>query len=277
MKTNPVAVITGASAGIGRALAFEYAQRGFEVIGIARNEAKLEEVKTGIEAIGGHFQWEKCDIADSDAAKQLCQKISQNYPAIEVLILNAGISMRGKFEDCEVDVLKHVMDVNFWGSVYFAKGLIQQVVKAQGSIVGVSSVTGIKGLPGRTAYAASKFALNGFLESLRMEYDPRELHVMVSCPGWTSTDIRKRALNSKGEPQGESPRDENKMDRPEKVAKEIYFAMRRKRTMVVHSRVGKTIFWLNKFFPNYVESRIRKEMIREKKSPIHATNVNVSD
>lgn len=277
MKTKPVAVITGASAGIGRALAFEYAQHGFEVVGIARNKDKLLEVQAAIEAIDGSFIWKTCDITVPEECSETCKDISEKYPVIEVLIVNAGISMRGKFEDCEVDVLKHVMDVNFWGSVYFVKGLIHSVLAAKGNVIGISSVTGIKGLPGRTAYAASKFALNGFLESLRMEYHPKELHVMISCPGWTRTDIRKRALNAKGEPQGESPRNENKMDTAEKVAKEVYLSMRRKRTFVVHSRVGKAIFWLNKFFPKFVESRIRKEMIREKKSPIHATSVNISD
>jgi short-subunit dehydrogenase len=136
------------------------------------------------------------------------------------------------------------------------------LLEAKGSVVGVSSIAGKKGLPGRTGYSSSKFAMEGFLETLRTENLKRDLHVLVACPGFTATDIRNTALSADGTTQGESPRDEQKMMTADEVANEIFNAVvKRKRDLILTGN-GKLTVWLNKFFPSMMDKLVYNHMAK---------------
>ena len=156
------------------------------------------------------LQFKQMLVSKKDCQHLISETISK-FKKIDVLINNAGISMRATLEDMNLSVMKKVMDINFYGTVFCTKYALPHILKSKGSVVGVSSIAGYKGLPARTAYSASKFAMQGFLESLRIENLKKGLHVLIACPGFTASNIRNTALSKDGEVQKESPRDESKM------------------------------------------------------------------
>ena len=185
MKLNDkVVIITGASSGIGKALAIEFASRGANLVLAARQYVALCELteslinQYSIKAVAV-----QCDVTEEEDCAHLIKQTILTFNKIDILINNAGISMRALFQDVDLKVLKTLMDVNFWGMVYCTKYALPHIQKTQGSIVGVSSIAGYKGLPGRTGYSASKFAMNGFLDALRIENLKTGVHVLTACPG----------------------------------------------------------------------------------------------
>src|SRR5690606_8783512 len=189
-------IITGASSGIGLACAEEFASRGANVVLAARQYDVLYKVckeleeKYAIKALPV-----QCDVSSEDDCKKLTDEAVTKFGEIHILINNAGISMRALFNELDLSVLKTLMDVNFWGTVYCTKYALPALLASGGSLVGVSSIAGYRGLPGRTGYSASKFAMNGFMESLRVENLKTGLHIMVACPGFTASNIRNTALD----------------------------------------------------------------------------------
>lgn len=175
--------------------------------------------------------------------------------------------MRAIFEDTELDVIRQLMDVNFWGTVYCTKYALPHLLESKGSLVGISSIAGYKGLPGRTGYSSSKFAMHGFLETLRIENMKKGLHVLIACPGFTASNIRNTALNEKGEVQGESPRDEGKMMSAEEVARHIARAIAKRKDRLTLTFQGKLTVFLNKFFPKFMDKQVYKHMAKEPDSP----------
>ena len=159
------------------------------------------------------------------------------------------------------------MSINFYGTIYMTKYALKYILERKGSIVGISSIAGHKGLPARTAYSASKFAMTGFLEALRIENLKKGLHVLIASPGFTASNIRQNALNSSGENQKESPRDEKKMMSAEEVAEHIVLAILKRRNKLVLTPQGRLLVFLNKFFPNLVDHLVFKNLSKEKNSP----------
>ncbi len=264
---NKVIVITGASSGIGKALAKEYAFIGYKVVIAARNEKKLNDLSEELIRSGYEVYAVPTDVSKNADCKNLIKKTINEYGSIDILINNAGISMRALFEDLDIKVIKDLMDVNFWGTVFCTKYALPYLLKSKGSVVGISSIAGFKGLPGRTGYSASKFAIHGFLETLRTENLKKDLHVLIACPGFTNTNIRKTALGKDGSQQGETPRDEEKMMSSEEVANRIRKAVeKRKRTLVMTTQ-GKMTVLLNKIFPKLMDKVVYKHMAKEPDSP----------
>jgi len=261
-------IITGASSGIGEALAIQAAKIGANIVIASRNISKLEELKKSLNSYNTNIITVSCDVTKASECQNLIDTAIRELGSIHVLINNAGISMRASFEDVNLDVLEEVMNVNSWGSVYCSKEAIPHLLKTKGSLVAVSSVTGFKGLPGRSGYAASKFAVNGFFESIRMEYMNRGLHTLVACPGFTASNIRFNALNADGEQQAETPADESKMDTAETVALDILQAIRDRKDFMLNNKQGRIIFWMNKFFPKFVDKKIHQVIAAEPNSPI---------
>ncbi len=262
-----VVIITGASSGIGRALALEALKRGFRVVLAAR---RLDELKALISQTGAGSDRAlavETDVSDQQSCKDMVETALHHFGRIDVLVNSAGISMRAIFEDTDVSVLERLMQVNFWGSVYCTKFALPALLESKGSVVGVSSVAGFKGLPARTGYSASKFALQGFLEALRVENLKKGLHVLIACPGFTSSQIRQTALSKDGSAQGESPRDEDQMMSAGQVAVYILEAVQKRKNSLVLTRQGKMTLWLNKFFPSLVDKLVYKHMAREADSP----------
>ena len=206
---NKVVIITGASSGIGKSCAFEFSKLCAKVVLVARSESSLKDISFKINQNGGESIFSVADVSIESDCKKMIEETILKFGKIDILVNNAGISMRSIFLNLDMSVFNKVMAVNFWGSVYCTKYALPYILKSNGSVVGVSSIAGYKGLPGRTAYSASKFALQGFLESLRIENLKNKLHVLIICPGFTNSNIRKKALQGDGSQQGES-RDLNK-------------------------------------------------------------------
>ncbi len=265
---NKVVVITGASSGIGLETALEALDRNARVVFAARN---LEIVKAELNSrkiLEEKYLLIKTDVAIESDCKNLMEKTIEKFGTIDVLINNAGISMRASFADLDLSVLKKLMDVNYWGTVYCCKYALPQLIKNKGAIAGISSVAGFKGLPGRTGYSSSKFAMNGFLETLRLELMEKKVSVSIICPGYTNSNIRNTALNNEGKTQNESPLDESKLMSAEAVGKEILFAVEHKESFKVLTILGKATFWLNKFFPKFIDKQTLKLIKKESGSPI---------
>ncbi len=281
---DKVVVITGASSGIGLACAKEFTSAGAKVVLAARHEDKLQLASGKLQLAGNNeltsertADWrlpsaDFCltvvtDVSKQDDCKKLIDETIKHYGRLDVLINNAGISMRALFEEVDLKVLHELMDINFWGTVYCTKYALPYLLKAKGSVVGMSSIAGKKGLPGRTGYSASKFAIEGFLETLRIENLKKDLHVLVACPGFTTSNIRNTALSKDGTAQGESPRDENNMMSADEVAKRIYKAVIHRRRDLVLTSNGKLTVLLNKFFPAFMDKMVYNHMAKEADSP----------
>ncbi len=264
---NRVVVITGGSSGIGEALAKKFAEEGSKVVIGARNTQELERVTSEIKSRGGEASFLQCDVSIESDCKNLILKAIDTYGSIDVLINNAGVSMRAIFENLDLNVIKRLMDINFWGTVYCSKYALPYLLKTKGSLVGVASIAGLKGLPGRTGYSASKFAMNGFMETIRIENLKKGLHVLMAFPGFTASNIRNTALAADGSQQGESPRDEDKMMSAEEVAKHIYNAILKRKNRLILTTQGKLTFLINKLFPNFLDKMVYKTMAKEPNSP----------
>lgn len=262
---NKIVVITGASSGIGLACAHAFARQGASLVLGARRYVDLCEVAQTLETTYGiRAVAVQCDVAVEEDCRLLIHQAYATFGGVDILINNAGISMRALFADLDLSVLKRLMDVNFWGTVYCTRYALADLIRRKGSVVAVSSIAGYRGLPGRTGYSASKFAIHGFMESLRVENLNTGLHVMLACPGFTASNIRHTALNATGDAHGETSMDEGKMMTAEEVADRIVRGvLQRKRTLIM-TRQGKLAVWLNKIFPAWVDRRVYQLFAKEK-------------
>ncbi len=272
---NKVAIITGASSGIGLATAKEFASRGACVVLAARNTSKLDGITEELnkkypvgEGEKAKFIAVTADVSKEEDCKALVAKAVGHFGKIDILVNNAGISMRAMFKDLDLSVIKNLMDVNFWGTVYCTKYALPYLLEAKGSVVGVISIAGFKGLPARTGYSSSKFAIYGFLDTLRIEHLKDGLHVMVFAPGFTTSNIRNVALTADGSMQGETPRDEDKMMSAEEVAARMAKGILKRKAQIVLTPIGKLTVLLNKFFPRLVDKLEYSYMAKEPNSPL---------
>jgi len=265
---NKVVIITGASTGIGAATARAFAAHGSKVMLAARSEEKLAAIVKEITELKQEASFVVTDVSREDDCKKLVEKTVEKYGTVDILINNAGISMRALFSEVDLKVLHNLMNVNFWGTVYCTKYALPYLVENKGSLVGVSSVAGFHGLPGRTGYSASKFAIHGFLETLRIENLKKGLHVMIIAPGFTATEIRRHALTADGSEQGHSPRKEEKLMTPEYVAKWILLGIVKKKRNKILTWVGRFTALFQRILPDMVDKAYYIEMAKEPDSPL---------
>ncbi|GAB3902109.1 SDR family oxidoreductase [Larkinella knui] len=265
---NKVVLITGASSGIGRALAFAFGRQQASIVICARNVESLETVGAELSQAGIENLCLQADVSNESDVRQLIDATLRTYGRLDILINNAGISMRSMVLDLDPEVIRKVMDINFMGTVYATRYALPHILKTKGSIVGISSIAGYRGLPVRSGYSASKFAMNGFLEALRTELLDTGVHVLVACPGFTTSNIRVSALNNQGRVAGETMRDESKMMSAEECADYILKAViRRKRDLVLTSQ-GKLTVFLNKWIPGIMDRMVYNTLAKEKDSPL---------
>jgi short-subunit dehydrogenase len=253
---NKVVVITGGSDGIGKALVELLLAEGAKVATCARHYDKLYLLKSlyADKPLIIHT----ADVSNETDCTNFITATIKAFGTIDILINNAGISMRALFDETNIDVIKKVMDINFWGTVYCTKLAIPYIQKNKGSVVSVSSVAGYRGLPGRTGYNASKFALQGFMESLRTELLDTGVNVMWVCPGFTASNIRNAALTKDGSSQGFTPLNENSLMTAEECAAITIKAIaKRKRTLVYTFEDKRTII-LNKLLPGWTDKLVHK-------------------
>jgi len=253
---NKVVVITGGSEGIGRALVELFLSKGAKVATCGRNFDKLYQLQS--QNAGKPLLTHSADVSVEQDCMSFINLVLEHYQSIDLLINNAGLSMRAEFEEVSMDTMRRLMDVNFWGAVYCTKFALPAIKKSKGTIVSVSSIAGFRGLPGRSGYSASKYALNGWMEALRTELLETGVNILWVCPGFTSSNIRNTALDKSGLPQGESPLDEKKLMPAELCASYIFEAIeKRKRTLVLTFQGKKTV-WVNKLFPSLADKLVRK-------------------
>ena len=253
---NKVIAITGGSEGIGKALVDALIPLGAKIATCGRNQDKLYSLQ--VQYSNQLLHTMVADVSRYDDCKKFIQSTIETFGGIDILINNAGISMRALLKDAEVDVIKKVMDVNFFGTVYCTKLALDSIIEKKGTIVGVSSIAGYRGLPGRSGYSASKFAVNGWLESIRTELLDTGVNVMWVCPGFTRSNIRNAALNSKGYAQGESPLNERDLMSSQDCANHIIKAIEKKKRTLVLSFSGLQTVFMNKFFPSLTDKLVRK-------------------
>ncbi|WP_210466014.1 SDR family oxidoreductase [Rufibacter roseolus] len=264
---DKVVIITGGSSGIGRACALAFGRAGGKIVISARNSQKLQEVGQELKAAGVEYLTVTGDVSIEEDCHRLIDETVARFGRIDVMLNNAGISMRALFQDVDLSVIRQLMDINFWGTVYCTKFALPYLLKSKGSVIGVSSIAGYQGLPGRTGYSASKFAMQGFLGALRTETLHQGLHVMIACPGFTASNIRNTALSADGSQQGESPRDEAKMMTAEEVADRILEATRKRKRELVLTTQGKLAVLLGKFLPGLTDKLVYNQMKKEPNSP----------
>lgn len=260
---NKVVVITGGTDGIGKALVDEMIKAGAKVATCARNHDKIYKLQMEYTNVLLHA--EVADVSKEQECQRFIQSTIETLGPVDILINNAGISMHALVKDTDIDVIRKVMDTNFYGSVYCTKFALPSLLQRKGVIVGVSSIAGYRGLPGRSGYSASKFALQGWLESLRTELLENDVHVMWVCPGFTTSNIRNAALNEEGKSQGESPMDEDKMMSAAECARHIMHAIEKKKRTLVLTFTGKRTVLMNKLFPGLADKLTYKFFFKDGK------------
>jgi short-subunit dehydrogenase len=265
---NKVIIITGGSSGIGKALALQYGQLGARVVITGRNKEKLQETTVELQKAGISIVGIPCDSSLENETRLMVEQVKNQFGQIDLLINNAGISMRSMFEDVSIDVLKTVMDINFWGTVYATQAALPYLKESKGGIIGISSIAGYRGLPVRSGYSASKFAMNGFLEALRTELLHSGVHVLIACPGFTASNIRNSSLNAEGNITGETMREEDKMMSADAVALKIIHAYQQKKKTLIMTFQGKLTVFLNKWMNGLMDTLVYNALKKERNSPL---------
>ena len=261
-----VVIVTGASSGIGLASARLFGSLGAKVVMAARSIDKMQELAPSVAPADRVFAV-RCDVTSEEDCKALIAAAVERFGGIDILVNNAGISMRAMFKDLDLSVLHRLMEVNFWGTVNCTKAALPYLLQAKGQVVGVISVAGYSALPARTGYSASKYAVRGFLDTLRIEHLKDGLGVLVFAPGYTSSNVRNAALTADGTPQGETPLEEDKLMSAEDCAMHMARAIARRRSQVTLTSLGRATVWAHSLFPRLTDKLTYSFIARETNSP----------
>ena len=249
-----VVVLTGASAGIGRAVAQQLAEQGAWLALAARDLARLEQTAVDCRARGGRAIAIRTDVADEADCRALIEQAVREYGRIDTLINNAGISMWTRFEELQdLSILETIMRVNYLGAAYLTYYALPQLRRTRGRLVAVSSLAGKTGVPTRSGYAASKHALVGFFDSLRIELRGSGVSVTLVYPGFVTSEIRERAYGSDGRPLGQSPVREAEVMSAEECARILIDAAARRKREAVMTLRGKLGQWGKLLAPGLVD------------------------
>ena len=251
---DKVVVVTGGTDGIGKALVDSLIAQGAKVATCGRNHDKLYLLQSQHPSAALHTM--VADVSSENDCRRFIETTIKFFGGIDILINNAGISMRAILKETSTDTLRKVMDINYFGVVYCTKYALNSIIERKGTIVGVSSIAGYRGLPGRSGYSASKYALQGWLESIRTELMNDGVHVMWVCPGFTTSNIRNAALDKNAQSHGETPMDESKMMSAEECAEHILKAIRKRKRTLVLTFTGKRTVFMNKFFPRLTDRMV---------------------
>lgn len=256
MYSGKVVIVTGGTDGIGKAVVELLIAKGALVATCGRKTEKLEQLQKEIS--NQNLLALSCDVSDENSAKKFIEEVVHHFGKIDILINNAGISMRSLFSDVSLDTMKQVMNVNFWGAVHCTKYALDSIIANKGTIAAISSIAGHRGLPGRSGYSASKFALNGWMEALRTELLDTGVNVLWISPGFTQSNVRKAALTKNSEVQGQSPLNESKLMTADECGKLILSTIEKRKRNAVFTFQGKETVFMNKFFPSLTDRLTRK-------------------
>ena len=267
-----VVVITGASDGIGAEMARQLAQQNGAALGLvlaARSLQGLENTAAHCRALGAHCLIVPTDVAQEDQCRSMITQALAHFGHIDTLVNNAGVSAQALFADVQAEDLhwyEQLMQVNLWGSVWCTHAALPHLKARKGRIVAVSSLAGLIGVPGRTAYSATKFAMTGFFEALRAELAPNGVSVTTAFPGVVLTQIRNHGLNAKGETAGSSGlKEDNGMSVPHCV-RLIIAGMQAREREVVMTTAGKFGRFIKLIAPHIVE-RMAMNALKDEVKP----------
>lgn len=256
--------ITGASSGIGEALALEFARKGASLILTARREAVLEEVAKKCRQAGAPQTWVyPLDMSDEAAIFKRAEAITAEAGLPELLINNAGISQRSYVKETEMKVYRRIMEVDFFGAIALTKALLPAMVRrGSGQIAVLSSLAGKFGTPMRSGYCAAKHALHGFFDALRAEYHQQGIGVTLLCPSFIQTEVSRNALTASGEPLQKMD-DAIAQGMPVDVfARKAAAAIGQRREEVILGGKERMGAWLHRFFPRWFRGYLRKAPVR---------------
>lgn len=260
-----VAVITGASEGIGRALALALAAAGARLVLAARNEARLASLAAECEALGAEALAVPTDVAQEPQCGALVAAALARFGTIDLPVANAGMTMWSRLDElADPGVLERLMRVNYLGAAWLARHALPALVRSRGRIVAVSSLAGLAGVPTRTGYAASKHAMFGFFDSLRIELDGSGVSVTVAAPDFVVSEIHRRAAGPDGRPLGASPMVESRIMTAERCAAIILDAAARRRRLALTSARGRLVRWAGLLAPRLLD-RLAARAIRERR------------
>jgi short-subunit dehydrogenase len=254
-----VVIITGASSGIGRELAYQLADQGAYLSLGSRDQQRLQAVATQCQARGGCAITTQTDVTNQRECQNLIEQTVKEFGRIDTLVNNAGISMRALFEELQdLSILERLMQVNYFGSVYCTRYALPYLKDTKGRIVVLASLTAINGVPTRIGYAASKHALKGFFDSLRIELADSGVSVTISYPDFVATEARQNALGADGKPIGDSPLDEHKVMSVERCVKLLVKAMEQRKREDKQTLKAKLGPWVKLIAPGLVDQIAQK-------------------
>jgi len=252
-------VITGASKGIGAELARQLAAKGARLVLGARNAAELEAVAAQCRSVGAQAITVRCDVAEERDCQALVSGAKLAFGRLDVMVNNAGATMWARFEEIQdLSILARIMQVNYMGSVYCTRHALPWLRESGGLVVGISSLAGRTGVPTRTGYAASKHAMTGFFDSLRIELAGSGVDVTMVYPGFVATGIRENATGPDGKAIAVSPVREGEVMSVEVCAARIVRAIERREREVVMTARGKMGLWLKLLAPGLVDRIARR-------------------
>ncbi|MDP6943142.1 MAG: SDR family oxidoreductase, partial [Myxococcota bacterium] len=231
--------------GIGRALALSLGRAGARLGLLARRRERLDALIDEL-GPGAHALALTCDVTDDDACRRAVEGLVDRFGALDLVVNTAGVSMNGRFDETQLSVFHHMMNVNYFGSLHIARHAGPHLERSQGSLIFVSSIVGKRGFPTRSGYSASKFAVHALFESLRVEWASKGVHVGIVAPGYTDTEIRERALGADGLPRGQQGMTVGKVMSAEDAASSIICAAAKRRREVILTPGGKVMVWVNK-------------------------------
>jgi NAD(P)-dependent dehydrogenase (short-subunit alcohol dehydrogenase family) len=261
---DKVVLITGGSSGIGRATALRLARYGARVAVTARNLKALDEVVSAAEAGGGQALSVAGDVTDRDQCRAAVEATIARFGRLDILICSAGLSLRAYFERCSLIACERVMNVNFLGTLYMTHYALPHIKETRGSLVALSSLTGLKGIPSYGIYGASKFAVRGLYESLRLELHRQGVHVGVVSPGFVDTPLRSHVLNGDGRPWAQPPPTPFRIWPVEKCVDQIIRLLYRRRAQIDLPGYAGRLFLLDQLFG----SRLVDWLLRRRFPPV---------
>ncbi len=263
---NKVVVITGGAGGFGRALAKEFAALDAKLAVVDFDTAALKEFQNEPLFRNRDDLFLQCDVSSEKQCARTIAAVTKKFGHIDVLINNAGLSMRGAFSGTSLEAMHRIMDVNFWGSVHMTRHALPHIKSARGSIIVLSSVAGFAPLIARTMYSASKHALHGFFESLRTELYEDNVHVMMVCPSFASTGIGKNAIDGSGVKMKKEKVEIGRALSPDIVAGAVLKGLINKKDIIYVGSLAKRAALVYKFFPGLYSRIMAKRLKTEMES-----------
>jgi short-subunit dehydrogenase len=256
-------VLTGASVGIGRALALRLAAHKPRLVLAARDERQLQEVAEECRVRGAEALVARTDVGVQEECRTLVERALARFDGIDALVLNAGMSMWARFDEvADLSVFESLMRVNYLGCVWLTHYALPELKRSRGQIVAVASIAGLTGVPTRSGYAASKHALIGFCDSLRIELQGTGVDVTVVAPDFVVSEIHRRSLGKDGQPLGESPMQEAKIMTTEECAAMIETAMAGRKRLVIGSLRGRLGRFVRLVAPRLIDGVARRAVER---------------